>query len=147
MTRALIVITGMGSREKAKRWIERAPTGTRIEFKATKRTLPQNDKMWAMLTDVAAQATHAGRKFGTDEWKAIFLHALGRETQFVPSLDGATFLPLTNRSSDLSKSEMSDLIELMLAWGAERGIVWSGDAEKGESDVDPRELERAGEDA
>ena len=124
MSRALIVVHGAADRERATKWAQQAPAGTRIEFKATKRTLDQNSRMWAMLTDVAAQKEHAGRKYTPDQWKVLFMHACGREVQFIPSLDGSTFIPWGNRSSDLSKAEMSELIEFMFAWGAENSVVF-----------------------
>jgi hypothetical protein len=129
MSRAVLILSGYVPRERAMKWIMGAPEGTRVEFKEPKRTLPQNDRMWAMLTDVAAQKTHCGRRYSADEWKVIFLHALGRETRFVPSLDEKTFLPLGFSSSDLSKAEMSELMELIAAWGAERGVKF-GDTEQ-----------------
>jgi hypothetical protein len=50
-----------------------------VEFKAPKRSLPQNDRMWAMLTDVATQLPWHGIKLSPDDWKLIFLDALKRE--------------------------------------------------------------------
>jgi hypothetical protein len=108
-------------------WIDQAPNGTRLEFKAPRRSLPQNDRMWAMLTDIAQQATHAGRKYAPDQWKVLFMHACGREVQFIPALDGAAYIPWGQSSSDLSKSEMTDLIEFMLAWGAQNGVTFHDD--------------------
>jgi hypothetical protein len=125
MGRALIIVRGDGDRRKAAGWCAKAPPHTRIEFKASKRTLPQNSRMWAMLTDIATQKEHCGRKYTPDQWKALFLHACGRAVQFIPSLDGSTFLPWGNSSSDLSKDEMSELIEFLFAWGAENGVSWS----------------------
>ena len=122
MTRALLTIRFATDREKAARWAMAAPVGTRIEFKRPKRTLPQNDRMWAMLTDIAEQKEHAGRKYSPDQWKVLFMHACGREVQFIPALDNGTFIPWGQSSSDLSKQEMTDLIEFMLAWGAENGV-------------------------
>jgi hypothetical protein len=124
MSRHLITIWSTADRARAARYIAQAPSGTRVEFKAAKRTLPQNDRMWAMLTDIAQQKEHCGRKYTPDEWKVLFMHACGRETQFVPALNGNGFLPLGYRSSDLSKQEMSDLIECMFTWGAENGVVF-----------------------
>lgn len=123
MSRHLITVNTDADRERARTYVAAAPKGTRVEFKASKRTLPQNDRMWAMLTDIAQQKRHCGRKYTPDQWKVIFLHALGREAEFVPSLDEKTFLPLQS-SSDLSKGEMSDLIELMMAWGTQNGVVF-----------------------
>ncbi|WP_398473179.1 recombination protein NinB [Tardiphaga sp.] len=124
MSRALITIHGKADRERAAKWCHQAPPETRIEFKAAKRTLEQNSRMWAMLTDVATQKQHAGRKYTPDQWKVLFMHACGREVQFIPSLDNSTFIPWGQSSSDLSKQEMSALIEFMFAWGAENGVVF-----------------------
>ena len=127
MSRALLRIDGPTSRARAMRLMERVPEGTRVEFKGARRTLPQNDKMWAMLSEIARQKTHCGRRYTADQWKAIFMHAMGRETVFVPSLDGETFFPIGWRSSDLSKAEMSELIEFVQSWGAQNGVVFADD--------------------
>ncbi len=124
MTRALIIVHSDFDRRRAAKWCEKAPDGCRVEFKAAKRSLDQNSLMWAMLTDVAAQAKHNGKKFTPDQWKLLFMHACGREMQFIPSLDGATFIPWGQSTSDLSKAEMSELIDFMLAWGAENGVTF-----------------------
>ena len=124
MARALLTMRELADREKAARWAMAAPAGTRVEFKAPKRSLPQNDRMWAMLTVIAEQKEHAGRKYKPDQWKVLFMHACGREVQFIPALDNSTFIPWGQSSSDLSKQEMTDLIEFMLAWGAENGVVF-----------------------
>jgi hypothetical protein len=123
VSRHLLTLHTATDRVRAAAYVEKAPPGTRVEFKASKRTLPQNDRMWAMLTDIAQQKKHCDRKYTPDQWKVIFLHALGREAEFVPSLDEKTFIPLTS-SSDLSKSEMSDMIEMMMAWGTQNGVTF-----------------------
>tara|TARA_R110000868_G_scaffold398433_1_gene671604 strand:- start:48 stop:443 length:396 start_codon:yes stop_codon:yes gene_type:complete len=122
MARALIQVRSDLDRKRAASWCSKAPPGTRIEFRETKRTLPQNDRMWAMLTDVATQTDHNGRRYTPDQWKVLFMHACGREVQFLPSLDGSTFIPWGSSSSDLSKAEMGELMDFMEAWGAEHGI-------------------------
>lgn len=124
MSRALITVQQPEDRIRAARWCAQAPVGTRVEFKAPKRSLPQNDRMWAMLTDIAAQKEHAGRKYTPDQWKILFMHACGREVQFIPALDNSTFIPWGQSSSDLSKQEMTDLIEFMLMWGGQNGVAF-----------------------
>jgi len=116
-------------RRKAMQAVVDAPEGTRVELKGAKRSLDQNSRMWAMLTDVATQKDHHGRKYTPDQWKTIFMHACGKEMQFIPSLDGSTFIPWGNRSSDLSKDEMSNLIDFMAAWGAENGVTFHDQAQ------------------
>lgn len=123
--RHFLILANDALKAKAVRWIMAAPVGMRVEFKQPRRTLDQSARMWAMLGDIAKQKQHCGRYYDAADWKVIFLHALGRETRFVPALDGAGFLPIGQSSSDLSKAEMSELIELLFAWGAQNGIRWS----------------------
>lgn len=132
MSRALVILNGRFDREKAAAWIWKAPAGTRVEFKAVKRTLPQNDRMWAMLTDVAQQITYHGLKLTPDDWKLVFLDALKREVRLVPNLENNGFVSLGRSSSDLSKDEMSDLIELIFAYGAHNDVTFN---ERGDSEA------------
>ena len=125
MGRDLLVLSSPAMRSKAVDRIMHAPEWTRLTFQGPRRTNDQNAKLWAMLSDVAEQREHCGRFYSKEDWKCIFMHALGQETRFVPALDGKGFLPIGQSSSDLSKEEMSDLFEFMQAWGAENGIVFS----------------------
>lgn len=124
MGRALVIISSNAERAKAAAWLAKAPFGTRVEFKRSKRSLPQNDRFWAMLTDVAEQLTWHGVKLSTDDWKLVFLDALKREVRMVPNLEGNGFVNLGRSSSDLTKEEMSDLMEIIAAFGAEHGVVF-----------------------
>ena len=124
MARALITLHQDSDRQKAVRWAMIAPQGTRVEFKKPKRTIPQNDKMWSMLTDVAEQLPWHGVKLTPDDYKLIFLDALNREIRMVPNIDGTGFVNLGRSSSDLSKEEMSDLFEIIHAFGALHGVVF-----------------------
>lgn len=125
MSRALIVIRSDADRLRVTSLVAKVPFGTRVQVMGSKRSLPQNDLMWSLLTDVAAQKEHTGRKYTADQWKILFMHACGREVQFMPALDGTTFIPWGQRSSDLSKEEMSELIDFILAWGAENSVTFS----------------------
>lgn len=122
MSRALLVLDSPSARLKATAWVHKAPAGTRLEFKASKRSLPQNDRMWAMLTDIARQLPWHGVVLKPDDWKLIFLDGLKREVRAVPNLDGTGFVNIGRSSSDLSKSEMADLITLILEFGERHGV-------------------------
>ena len=122
MSRVTLILNTPATREMAAKWCLHAPPGTRLELKEPKRSLPQNDRFWAMLTDVSRQVTHHGVKLSPDDWKLVFLDALGRELRMVPNLDGTGFVNLGRSSSDLSKAEMTDLIELIFAYGAKHGV-------------------------
>jgi hypothetical protein len=122
MSRAAIILNSRAERERAANWAAKLPSGTRVEFKAARRTLDQNSKLWAMLTEVATQVHWHGAKLTPNDWKLVFLDALKRETRAVPNIDGTGFVELGRSSSDLSKSEMGDLIELIYAFGATHGV-------------------------
>jgi len=124
MPRALLVLWNDEMRRKAVRWITQAPKDTRVEFKGPKRTLDQNSKLWACLTDVATQLPWHGIKLAAEDWKLIFLDALKRENRMVPNLEGTGFVQLGRSSSDLSKEEMADLITLIIAFGESKGVVF-----------------------
>ena len=81
-----------------------------------------------MLTDVATQIDWHGVKLTPDDWKLIFLDGLKREMRLVPNLDGTGFVNLGRSSSDLGVEEMSDLMQLIEAFGANHGVVfhWRG---------------------
>lgn len=81
-----------------------------------------------MLSDIACQKEHFGRKYDAETWKAIMMHAWGREVKFIPSADGDGVIPMLYRSSDLTKEEMSELMDFMAVWGAQNGIVFQDDA-------------------
>lgn len=129
MSRYHVALYSKADRENACRVIMAAPTGARVEIKAAKRTIPQNERMWAMLTDVAQQLEWHGRKRTPDDWKLLFLDALKRELEVVPGINGGMVALRGNSSSDLSKSEMSDLMELIAAFGAEHGVTFHDHAE------------------
>lgn len=124
MSRATIILNSQDERQRAAHWASKLPVGTRIEFKEPKRSIPQNDRMWAMLTDVATQLPWHGLRLTPEDWKLIFLDALKREVRMVPNIDGNGFVNLGRSSSDLSKEEMTGLIDLIHAFGANHDVVF-----------------------
>lgn len=128
MSRYLITIRSTADRDRAARILAAAPFGSHIEIKAAKRSIPQNDRMWAMLTEIAQQLPWHGVRLRPDDWKLIFLDALKRELRMVPNIDGTGFVNLGRSSSDLTKTEMSDLMELTTAFGAQHGVTFADNA-------------------
>lgn len=127
MSRYLVTLNSDRDRLRATQIITAAPAGSRMEIKAAKRSIPQNDRMWAMLTEVARQLPWHGQRLRPDDWKLIFLDALKREARTVPNIDGTGFVDIARSSSDLSKSEFTDLIELMFEFGARHGVKFQDD--------------------
>ena len=118
-----IILRGPEQRALAKRMIDAAPVDGVVKIGAAKRSTEQNDKMWAMLSDIS-RAKPEGRMHTPETWKALFMSACGHAVQFEHGLDGQPF-PVGFRSSRLTKAQMSDLIEFIYSYGSEHGVVWS----------------------
>ena len=110
--------------ETAHKWITSAPPDTVVTFKKPGRTISQNDRMWAMLSDIATQVNHLGRKYSADMWKLLMMNACGYEVQFITGLSGEPF-PIGFRSSKLTKEQMGELMEFMACYGAEKGVIFN----------------------
>ena len=109
----------------ARAWIDRAPEGSVLKLETEpKRSNDANAKMWAMLSDVANQIEHNGRKHTPETWKLLFMSSLGHTSRFEVGLDGEVF-PIGFSSSALGVKEMIDLIDWIYKWGAENGVLWS----------------------
>lgn len=93
-----------------------------VELRQETRTDAQNRRLWAMLTEISKQVDWYGQKLSSDEWKDFFSAALHKQ-KVVPGLDGG-FVVMGQRTSKMTKGEMSDMQELMAAFGAERGVVF-----------------------
>ena len=114
-------VTLRGHRELAHRIIDCAPVGSVMKVSAPRRSSEQNDKMWAMLSEISA-AKPEGRELTPDIWKALFMHSLDHTQRFEMALDGKGMVPVGFRSSRLTKAQMSDLIELMHEYCARHGV-------------------------
>lgn len=125
MSRVDVILRTKADRDKVCKWVQNVDAGTRVTLKEAKRTVPQNDRFWAALGEIAQQVPYHGLKLTADDYKLIFLDALKREVRMVPNLDGNGFVSLGRSSSDLSKAEFSMLLELIYAFGAQHGVVFS----------------------
>ena len=119
-----LTITGEVARKAICRHVLAAPDGYVVTIKEPTRNLEQNSKMWAMLADLAAQCDWYGNKLNADEWKDLLSAGLV-QSKAVPNLTGNGFVILGQRTSKLTKSQFAALIELLYAFGAERGVKWS----------------------
>ncbi len=92
-----------------------------VEVKPLTRTLEQNAKLWAMLTDVSEQVNWHGQKLTPEDWKHVFSAALNQQ-RVVPNIDSTGFVVLGQSTSKMTVRQMADMIELINAFGAERGV-------------------------
>ena len=108
-------------REPAMNAIAAAPEGSVVTIKPPRRTLDQNAKLHAMITEIA-RAKPQGRNYPVEIWKPLFLAMAGHKVRFEPALDGNGVVPIGFRTSRLSKAECAELIECVAAFAAENGI-------------------------
>jgi len=121
--RALITLQDRDDRNRAITWINKAPPGSRVEFKAPTRSLDQNSLLWQRLTEVSMQVVWHGQKLKPGDWKDIFTASL-RKARVVPGIDPGSFVLLGLHTSDMSKEEMGNLLDLIDAFGAEHGVTF-----------------------
>ncbi|TKI03556.1 recombination protein NinB [Martelella alba] len=98
-----------------------------ITIQERSRSLDQNRKLWATLSDVSRQVNWHGRWLDSESWKAIFTAALKKQ-DVVPNLTGDGFVVLGQSTSKMRVSEFSELLELIAAFGAEKGVKWNDEA-------------------
>jgi hypothetical protein len=116
-------LTGPAQRAYAKRLIDEAPEGFVVTLCEPTRSLDQNALLWATLTDISGQVEWYGRKLTPEDWKHVFTASL-RKLDVVPNIKGTGFVALGLSTSRMSKRDFSDLIELINAFGSERGVIW-----------------------
>lgn len=119
MSRNILTLYSKEDRVRAHKCLIDAPDGTHIEFKDPKRSLPQNDRMWLILTAVSKLNWH-GQRYTPEEWKDYFSHAY-RGEKWMPFEDGG-MIPIGRSTSKLSKAEFSELTNLMEAFCARQNI-------------------------
>lgn len=90
-----------------------------------RRTIDQNALLWALLTDISRQVDWYGQKLTPENWKDVLTSAL-RKQKVVPGIDGG-FVVCGTSTRKMDKSQFSELIELIYAFGAEHDVVFSGD--------------------
>lgn len=109
------------ARQRAMQGVREAKEGYCVTISEPTRTLEQNSLLWPLLGALSKQVDWHGQKLSADDWKDLLTASLTRQRS-APALDGGGFVVFGHRTSQYSKSMMSELIELILAFGAERGV-------------------------
>lgn len=123
MGRTTLIVGRTGDRERALSYAQKAPVGTRITFQRNKRSIDQNSLLWARLSDIADQVVWYGQKLAAADWKDMFTASL-RKARVVPGIDPGSFVVLGLHTSDMDKEEMGNLLDLIEAFAAEKGVTW-----------------------
>ncbi|MQB37645.1 hypothetical protein DXT97_12665 [Agrobacterium tumefaciens] len=122
-TREAVIINTPADREKVVRWARGVSDGTIVEFRKSTRSHEQNAKMHAMLGEVSDQVVWYGQKLKVEDWKNMFTASL-RKASVVPGIDPGTVVPLGIHTSTMTIDEMSNMIELIYAFGAQNDVTF-----------------------
>jgi len=121
--RKVFVLAHEAARRGVGAYAMQAPEGWRVLFSPPTRSTAQNDRMWAMLGEVSRQVDWYGKKLTPHAWKCVFSASLKKQ-DVVPGLHG-DFVVVGESTSSMTIKEMSDLMELMTAFGVEHGVTFS----------------------
>lgn len=110
-------------RNLAFRALDEAPDDWVMTLEPEKRNVRQNRYLWALLTDISEQKTWLGMKMDAEDWKHLFTAALSGQ-RFTQGLHGGVVV-LGSSTSKMSKEQMSELLESIIAWGVENGVKFS----------------------
>jgi hypothetical protein len=121
---AAILRAGRHAREA----LQSGPLELVVKKAGSKRSEEQNRLMWAALGDIARQVLWPvdGKesKLDAEEWKHVLSAGLKRHQRVAAGIDGG-FVILGQRTSRMTVREMTELIEIIHAFGSQRGVIWS----------------------
>jgi hypothetical protein len=123
MTRATVIVRSEADRQLIAKWAAGVPQGTRVDFKAPRRSLDQNALLWSRLTEISQQVLWHGQRLSPADFKDMFTASL-RKARVVPGIDPGSFVLLGLHTSDMSKEEMTALLDLIDAFAAENGVTF-----------------------
>jgi hypothetical protein len=103
-----------------------------VEIRPQKRSEAQNDKMHAMLRDIAKQMSFNGGKLSVEQWKHILVIAFDKvmkdEDPLIVEFMGMP-ISLRRSTAGMGVGEIADFIEFLTAWGVENGVRFSDQAD------------------
>ena len=121
----ILKLTGEAAKKAACREIMAAPVGHIVRITPETRSLDQNAKLHAMLTDISKQAKYLGAKRDLEFWKGLFVSgwqiATGERPEIVPGLEGE-FINIRESTTTLGVKRMASLIEYVTAWAVSNGV-------------------------
>lgn len=113
--------------------IDSLPLGMPIKIVISEndRSVEQNDKLHALLGDIAKQVEHYGRKWSVPIWKrlctAAWLRELGECPELIPAIDGNGVDIIYEKTSKLGIKKCASLITWVQAYGDQNDVKFKAD--------------------
>lgn len=126
------------ARKRAVAAVANAPEEFVVTVQPPTKKRIQEEKYHAMIGDIAAQSTYAGRRWGREDMKRILvdefadaMRQIGKPLhmdgagRLIPSEDGRRVIQLGIQTRDFWVSEAAAFIEFLYAWGNDRRVRWT----------------------
>ena len=134
--RRVFKFSRLTARKLAAAYCLNAPDSYVCTIDAPKRSTEQNEKMHAMIGDIAKCVPFMGKLINRDDMKRLLVDAFAKvmrdagtplhhDGRVVPSLDGERVVQLGIQTKDFRVREASEFVEYLYAFGAENGVTWS----------------------
>lgn len=94
-----------------------------VQFREPTRTVQQNNLMWSRLGELSKAVQWDGQTLTPSEWKDL-LSACLRKQKVVRGIEGGLVF-LGAKTSAMTAREMGELLDLMDAFAAERGVIFT----------------------
>ncbi|MEP6587159.1 MAG: recombination protein NinB [Polaromonas sp.] len=122
----LFILAHPVARANALKAVAGAQDGYSVRIAPVTRSLEQNALLHAALTDISQQVEWMGKKFSVEIWKRLCMASWLREKReqpmLIPALDGNGFDIIFERTSKLSTTQCSELVEWCFAFGVEHEV-------------------------
>ena len=96
-----------------------------VKIQPITRSLEQNSKLHALLSDISKQCEFNGKKRDIDTWKMIMISAhkiaTGGQAEMVIGLEGEV-INLRESTAQMSVKRLASLIEYITCWGVQNGV-------------------------
>jgi hypothetical protein len=123
---ATVRLGGEHTRRIACKLIAEAPDGWVVKIGEEHRSLDQAAKFYALCSTLARSTlTWDGERQSKRAWHDLLVHAwmlaTDRKARLLPGLNGGR-VSLLLGTRDMTKSEMSELLDFTMAWATEHGV-------------------------
>ncbi|HHF1625371.1 TPA: recombination protein NinB [Haemophilus influenzae] len=116
-------------RSNCQAFIQGLPTDDKkplvVKIQPITRSLEQNSKLHALLSDISKQFEFNGKKRDIDTWKMIMVSAhkiaTGGQAEMVIGLEGEV-INLRESTAQMSVKRLASLIEYITCWGVQNGV-------------------------
>ena len=126
MRKRVIPLISLKAKQFAMDLILSLGEGYEVVIQEITRTSEQNKRLHAVLTDISEQVEWKGLELNVVQWKRLctysWLREIGESPIMVPALDGNGMDMLYEKTSQMSKKQLTSLTEWCYSFGAENDV-------------------------